>query len=152
MPNPTPAERLAALRNGQNPLEIARMKSGWAVMGDSQFLPGYCLLLADPMVEKLNDLEGAARAAFLEDMARLGDALLAVTDAVRINYSIYGNLDPFLHAHIFPRYTDEDKAYASIPPMSIPSEVRASTPYDPELHDGLRRAIADHLQPYDPRD
>ncbi|AIE84972.1 HIT family protein [Fimbriimonas ginsengisoli] len=150
MPNLTPAERLAALEAGENPLEIARMKSGYAVMGDSQFLPGYCLLLAFPLVEKLNDLQGEHRTAFLDDMAKLGDAVLASTDAVRINYSIYGNLDPFLHAHIFPRYATEDPAYATIPPMSIPADVRGSVPYDPSVHDALRRVIASHLQPYEP--
>jgi hypothetical protein len=27
------------------------MRSGWLVIGDVQPLPGYCLLLADPVVE-----------------------------------------------------------------------------------------------------
>lgn len=147
---PTPAERLAALEAGESPLEIARMKSGFAVMGESQYLPGYCLLLAHPMSGKLNDLSGEARTAFLEDMAKLGDAVLAATKAVRINYSIYGNLDPFLHAHIFPRFDDEPDEYRTLPPMQIPNEVRASVPYTETQHGGLKRAIADHLTPIEP--
>jgi len=148
MPDITPAERLASLLNGENPLEIVKMRSGYAVMGDSQYHPGYCLLLAYPMVSKLNDLDGSARTAFLEDMALLGDAVLAATDAVRINYSIYGNLDPFLHAHVFPRYVDEE--FATMPPMSIPADVRAAVPYDPAKHDDLRRAIGDFLRDTEP--
>jgi diadenosine tetraphosphate (Ap4A) HIT family hydrolase len=144
----TPSERLEALEKGENPLLIARMKSGFAVMGDSQFLPGYCLLLAHPMIEKLNDLAGNARADFLADMAALGDAVLAATGAVRINYSIYGNLDPFLHAHIFPRYADEEPAFRSIPPMSIPAEIRTdpSQAFQIEKHEHLRVAIARALE------
>jgi diadenosine tetraphosphate (Ap4A) HIT family hydrolase len=80
------------------------MSSGWAVLGDPQILPGYCLLLPDPVVPHLNALSGAARAAFLHDMARLGDAVLAVTSAERINYEILGNVEPALHAHVIPRY------------------------------------------------
>lgn len=150
----TPAERIDLLERGHNPLAITRMRSGYAVMGDSQYLPGYCLLLAVPMVEKLNDLSGDHRTAFLEDMAKLGDAVLAATDAVRINYSIYGNLDPFLHAHVVPRYENEPEEYRSIPPMSIPAEVRGASEhaYNPAKHDGIRQAIEDHLHPYDPRD
>lgn len=93
-------------------------------MSDSQFLPGYCLLLAYPQIGKLNDLTGEARAQFLDDMARLGDAVLATTGCLRINYSIYGNLDPFLHAHVIPRYAWEDDSYATKPPMQIPAELR----------------------------
>lgn len=33
-----------------------------------------------------------------------GDAITAVCNPLRINYDILGNLDAFLHAHIFPSY------------------------------------------------
>ncbi len=41
-------------------------------MGDVQFLPGYCLLLPDPVAPSLNDLDVEARATCLLDMARIG--------------------------------------------------------------------------------
>ena len=143
----TPTERLARLERGENPALIAQLSSGFAVLGDSQYLPGYCLLLAYPQVGKLNDLEGQARDQFLSDMARLGDAILGATDAVRINYSIYGNLDPFLHAHLFPRYAWEDERFATLPPMSIPSEVRAREDFqfDLQKHSDLMQSIRDGL-------
>ena len=37
-------------------------------------------------------------------MARLGHAVLEVTGALRINYAMFGNVEPALHAHVFPRY------------------------------------------------
>ena len=80
--------RVEACRAGTDPTCIARLDSGWAVMGDPQVLPGYCLLLPDPVVPHLNAMPPAAQAAFLADMARLGDAVLARTGAVRINYAI----------------------------------------------------------------
>jgi diadenosine tetraphosphate (Ap4A) HIT family hydrolase len=86
---------------------VARVPSGWAVLGDPQILPGYCLLLPDPVVPDLNALTGDARGRFLHDMARLGDAVLAVTGAERINYDILGNVEPALHAHVVPRYAWE---------------------------------------------
>jgi len=49
----------------------------------------------------LNALGGPASAwAFLSDMSRLGDALLKVTGATRINYAIFGNQEAALHAHV----------------------------------------------------
>lgn len=100
-------DRVAAARAGSSNTVIARVTSGWAVMGDPQIMPGYCLLLPDPVVPSLNHLGAEARAAFLSDMARIGDAILATTGAARINYEILGNADPELHAHIVPRYSDE---------------------------------------------
>ncbi len=99
--------RVERLRAGADPTLIAKLSAGWAVFGEQQFLRGYCLLLPDPVVPHLNALLPAARAAFLGDMALLGDALLAATNAVRINYAIFGNQDPALHAHVVPRYQDE---------------------------------------------
>jgi diadenosine tetraphosphate (Ap4A) HIT family hydrolase len=88
------------------------MPSGWAVIGDVQVLPGYCLLLPDPVVPSLNDLSAAERVSYLHDMVRLGDAMLKVTGASRINYEILGNSEPELHAHLFPRYANEPESVA----------------------------------------
>lgn len=96
---PLISHRVELARKGANDKVICRMASGWAVMGDVQFLPGYCLLLPDPVVASLNDLDANARAAYLLDMARIGDALLAATGALRINYEILGNSEPQLHSH-----------------------------------------------------
>lgn len=100
-------KRVAAANLGTNPTVIARVASGWAVMGDVQVLEGYCLLLPDPVVPSLNDLDAIARTQFLSDYAILGDAVLGVTGALRINYEILGNLEPALHAHVFPRFPTE---------------------------------------------
>jgi diadenosine tetraphosphate (Ap4A) HIT family hydrolase len=98
---------VAAAREGSNPRVIARLSSGWAVFGERQFVRGYALLLPDPVVANLNALGAQQRIVFLSDMARLGDALLKVTGAVRINYAMFGNQEPALHAHVIPRYLDE---------------------------------------------
>lgn len=86
------SQRVALACSGANDKVICKMASGWAVMGDVQFLPGYCLLLPDPVVSSLNDLDTQARTTYLLDMARLGDAVLQATDALRMNYEILGNL------------------------------------------------------------
>jgi len=106
--NPTAIHaQVSAARAGSEPRVIARLFSGWALFGERQFVRGYLLLLPDPVVPNLNALGARERIAFLSDMSRLGDALLKVTGAVRINYAIFGNQDPALHAHVIPRYLDE---------------------------------------------
>ncbi|MFT4710554.1 MAG: diadenosine tetraphosphate (Ap4A) HIT family hydrolase [Planctomycetota bacterium] len=103
--------RLEEANRGEVPTALCRLDSGWVFFGDSQFLAGYSILFADPMVGSLGDLDSAARAAYLRDYALLGDAVQAVTGAVRINYSILGNVLPILHGHIFPRYDSEDAEF-----------------------------------------
>lgn len=107
--------QVEAARNGELARVIMRMKSGWAVLGDPQITHGYCLLLPDPVVPDLNALGGDARQQFLDDMAKLGDALLAETGAERINYEILGNVEPALHAHVIPRHASEDPALRTKP-------------------------------------
>lgn len=121
---PTPAERLQTLAEGANPRFVARMPSGWVELAPFQFRRGYCLLLADPIAPSLNDASPEAQRQFLLDMARLGDAVREATGAVRCNYSIYGNLDPFLHAHVVPRFEDEPEDERTLPPLSLPLAVR----------------------------
>jgi len=70
-------------RAAQLPAAIAKLPSGWVIMGERQVLPGYCLLLPDPVVPHLNALDADARAQFMFDMALIGDVLLIVTAAAR---------------------------------------------------------------------
>jgi diadenosine tetraphosphate (Ap4A) HIT family hydrolase len=120
------------------------MQSGWAVIGDVQFLPGYCLLLPDPVVPSLNDVSSSERALYLHDMVRLGDAMLEVTGAARINYEILGNSEPELHAHLFPRYADEPKERRIKPAWFYDwqNAVRYSEAEHGHLHAKLRAALA----------
>ena len=138
-------ERIETIRAGANPTVICQLPSGWVVLCDMQFLRGYCILLADPLVASLNDLNQAHRAQYLCDMALVGDALLEVTGAFRINYAIMGNSDPYLHAHITPRYADEPEQYRHGLPWSYPKSVMDEIPFnydrDKELIQQLREAI-----------
>lgn len=139
--------RVAEARRGQNPTVLCSMPSGWAVIGYQQFIPGYCLLLADPVVASLNALAAPARSQFLLDMAAIGDALLEVTDAYRINYEILGNTEPALHAHIFPRYLSEPDAARKIPVwMGYTPEEYDSRPFDPARDRPLMQAITAAIQ------
>ena len=139
-------ERVKAAREGKNPTVVCRVPSGWVVMADIQYLPGYCILLADPVVQDLNSLTGRKRAQFLNDMAIIGDALLEVTGAYRINYEILGNLDPALHAHIIPRYMTEPEAMRKGPPLFYGKDYRNSVKFDYERDKELMEQIAEVMR------
>ncbi|HLN48788.1 MAG TPA: hypothetical protein VK251_04710 [Steroidobacteraceae bacterium] len=123
---------------------VAKLPSGWVVMGDRQVFAGYCLLLADPVADHLNALTFAHRAQFLSDMALVGDAVLAITGAFRINYAIFGNVEPALHAHVFPRLASEPEATRTAQPWAF--DWNLAPAYSDALHGGLRRRIAAYLE------
>ncbi|MGO9804769.1 MAG: HIT family protein [Steroidobacteraceae bacterium] len=132
-----------AARDGRHARLIARLSSGWAVFGERQFVRGYALLLPDPVVADLNALGLKARGAFLTDMARLGDALLKVTAAVRINYAMFGNEEPALHAHVIPRYGDEPEALRSRHPWAY--DWQAAPLFEPAAGRELTAAVRREL-------
>src|SRR5688572_16021806 len=102
--------RVQDARAGRDATVLGRCASGWAVFGHQQIVQGYLLLLPDPVVPDLNALTPERRSQFLLDMSRLGDALVRTTSPVRINYAIFGNVEPALHAHVIPRYRTEPEA------------------------------------------
>lgn len=141
---PTAIHRLVeTARGGDDPTVIARLRSGWAVFGRQQFLRGYALLLPDPVVADLNALAPRPRAQFLADLGRLGDALLAATGALRINYAMFGNLEPALHAHLVPRYATEAPALRTAHPWAY--DWGAAPAFDAAALAGLKVALLQRL-------
>lgn len=130
MPESNFLTRIETARSGTNPSIICRVPSCWVALADMQYLRGYCILLADPVVDSINALDHQARSCFMLDMSIVGDAILKVTDAYRINYCMLSNTDPFLHAHIVPRYINEPEENRRQLPWSYAKEHMASAPFD----------------------
>jgi diadenosine tetraphosphate (Ap4A) HIT family hydrolase len=140
--------RIELARAGQNSTVLCKMESGWAVLGDVQALNGYCLLLPDPVVPSLNDLGLRAREIFLRDMSLIGDAILEVTGAARINYEILGNAEPALHVHIIPRFAAEPEQFRAGPVWFY--DWSQMPKFDPKIHqplmDKLRAALQKRME------
>jgi diadenosine tetraphosphate (Ap4A) HIT family hydrolase len=136
-------DRISSAVSGENPTVLLQMKSGFAVMADSQFLPGYCILLGCPRSSGLNDLPLAARQDFLTDMTLVGDAITEVCRPLRVNYEILGNTDSYLHAHIIPRYPWEADTLRRQPVWLYPREYRTNpdSQFSGQKHGELKRRI-----------
>jgi diadenosine tetraphosphate (Ap4A) HIT family hydrolase len=144
-PLPTPQ----SIEPGQDPALVCRVPSGLVFLCDMQFLRGYSILQADPQVASINALDPRQRSEFLRDMVLVGDALLEVTGAYRINYAIMGNSFPVLHAHIIPRYLSEPEELRRGGSWSYPQEqidaVRFDYARDRELIQKLAQVILKRL-------
>jgi diadenosine tetraphosphate (Ap4A) HIT family hydrolase len=144
--SPSIHQRVEAARAGANPNVICRMPSGWAVYADYPFLPGYTILLSDPVAADLNALNRPERERYLYDMSLIGDALLEVTGAYRINYEILGNTDPALHTHIFPRYLSEPEDLRKGPVWFYERAFRQSIQIDYQRDKALMEKIGAAIQ------
>jgi len=138
-------ERVDLARRGQNPTAICRLRSGWVVLGDDQRLPGYSLLLADPVRDNLNALSPLAQQQFLGDMACVGDALMEILSPSLINYSILGNTDRALHAHIHPRYDSEEPDKRRTHPIIYHWLKMPCVPFDAERDAPLMASMREAL-------
>ncbi|MFE1272471.1 diadenosine tetraphosphate hydrolase [Streptomyces sp. NPDC058757] len=146
------AHRIESALRDENPTVLRRLTAGFAAIGDVQFLPGYCVLLSDdPTAQRLSDLPRPKRLAFLSDMDLLGEAVEHACRHLdpafkRVNLEILGNKDPFLHAHVWPRYTWEPVHLAQRPVWLYPRDQwnDEQTRLHPR-HDTLRETIGTQL-------
>jgi diadenosine tetraphosphate (Ap4A) HIT family hydrolase len=146
MTQPKYIQRVETARQGTNPSVVCKVPSGWVFMAGMQFLRGYCIFQADPIVESLNSLNQRDRARYLMDMVVIGDAILEVTRAYRINYAVMGNTEPVLHAHIVPRYLDEPAELRAGLPWSYPQIVMDQHPFEPNRDRDLMDQISCAIQ------
>jgi diadenosine tetraphosphate (Ap4A) HIT family hydrolase len=119
---------------------MARMRSGFAVIGDTQRLPGYSVLLCeDPAIDHLTDLDWQRRTAFLFDLALAVEAVCRDDGLRRINYEVLGNSMAVLHGHVHSRYGWEP-ANGGVPVWRYePTERYAErNQYRDETHGALR--------------
>ncbi|PWN04784.1 diadenosine tetraphosphate hydrolase [Nocardioides silvaticus] len=148
------SDRVGTALAGTNPTVLRRLRAGFAVIGDVQHLPGYCVLITDtPGADQLTDLPPERQLHFLEDMAVLGRAVATVCarrdpEFRRINLEIQGNTDAFLHAHVTPRYSWEPPEIVGWP-AALHHWTGLMTGGEPPLlgpdHDDLRRELGEEI-------
>jgi len=138
--------RIVSCLNNTNPTMVMQLKSGFVVMCDQQFFPGYCLLIAYPQTKDLNDLPIQEKSQFLLDMALVGEAIKEVCSPSRINYAILMNKDPFLHVHITPRYDWESEEYKYAPIWKYPKPTLLSIEFEEKKHSVIKNGIKEYLK------
>jgi diadenosine tetraphosphate (Ap4A) HIT family hydrolase len=147
-------DRIGSAVRGEDPTALARMPAGFALTGDVQWLPGYCVLVSDdPAATPLSDLAPGQRSAYLDSLTRLAEAVdLACAEADpgvrRVTIEILGNADKVLHAHAWPRYLWEREDLVRRPVwLHLLDSWRDPAMVLGPQHDGLRAAITADLIP-----
>jgi diadenosine tetraphosphate (Ap4A) HIT family hydrolase len=139
-------ERIARF-TPQNPYLIAELSTGYAVLADNQYYPGYTIFVAKQCVPELHDLAPDVRSRFLQEMAQVAEAVFRAFKPRKLNYELLGNSVSHLHWHLFPRYTDDPNPQWPVWNNEQFLQAPRRTQIDParlaELRERVQRALAD---------
>ena len=134
--------RVSLWQDGENPHFIHEFEHSIFVLGDHQFHKGYSLLLLKEHVRELHELEPNVQVALFQELMAAARAVSAAFKPWKMNYSCYGNVDPHIHWHLFPRY-DSEPDYLNHPWLH--SAEFKDYPVDSETARELGEKIKAHL-------
>ena len=69
--------------------------------------PGRVVVAHKKHVSEILELTPQERAAYLEEIAKVSEAIHKIFKPAKVNYGAYGDTGHHLHFHLVPKYTDE---------------------------------------------
>ncbi len=127
--------------DGEESDVVAVLPSGKVHLQNDADYRGYCILIFHRHAVELYELTDEERNQWIEDLARIGQAITAVCQPAKLNLSMLGNLCPHLHCHLMPR-TVGDPEWVG-PPAFRSAEQR--TPMPAQEYESLRNALKSAL-------
>jgi diadenosine tetraphosphate (Ap4A) HIT family hydrolase len=100
-------DRVALASEGRNPYLVAEMDHTLFVIGDHQFHEGYALVLLKDHVREPFELSPVVQGEHFGEVMRAAKAVQKTFRPWKLNYCCYGNGEPHVHWHIFPRYEND---------------------------------------------
>ena len=94
---------LCARVAGEGAHFIADLGTSRAYFNEDQFFPGWVFVVLKRHAVELYELDARERAALIEEVSRVAQALARVYRPVKMNYELLGNQVPHIHWHLVPR-------------------------------------------------
>lgn len=103
-------DRVALWQRGQNPYFIHEFEHSIFVVGDHQFHQGYSLVLLKEHQRELHKLSPTIQTELFQEVMAATRAIVHTFHPWKMNHACYGNSEPHVHWHLFPRYShDRDR-------------------------------------------
>ena len=99
--------RIKQLQAGANEGVVHETPHAIVVVGDHQFFPGYCVVIAKRHIREMHDLPEHEASALFQDVLQVGRAIHTTMSCLKMNYVSLGNLHEHLHWHVIPRYQSD---------------------------------------------
>ena len=122
-------DRIKLIKQGKNKYFVKELQSGYVVLADFQYFPGYTIFLSKIHTDELHKLGNKNREIFLNEMAIVAEAVYKVFRPKKLNYELLGNTDHHLHWHLVPRYGTDPRPETAI--WAIDSAIRYDEKYKP---------------------
>ncbi|WP_334805479.1 HIT family protein [Nostoc sp.] len=129
-------------RRGKNPYFIHEFEHSIFVIGDHQFHGGYSLILLKKHIRELHELAPPIQSALFQEVMLAGQAIVNAFSPSKINYACYGNSEPHIHWHLFPR--DESDPDRQSTPWLHASEFKHHL-ITPQTAQNLGKKVKEHL-------
>ena len=88
-------------------IKICDLNESKLYLFKEQSHPGRVIVAHKKHVSELVDLTEAERAAYLEDICKVSNALHKAFSPKKVNYGAYGDTGCHLHFHLVPKYEGE---------------------------------------------
>ena len=141
-------DRIAMIQTGKNPYFVAELSTGYVVLADSQYFPGYTLFLAKRHVTELHLMPPAEKAQFMLEMSWVSEACAQAFHADKMNLELLGNGDSHVHWHLFPRHIGDTEQPGPVwwtDPAKMYADEAAPTPQQLEISKQALRAALENV-------
>ncbi len=88
-------------------IKICELSSSKVYLFKEQSHKGRVIVAHKKHVSEIIDLTKEEREAFIEDIARVSNAIHKAFSPQKVNYGAYGDTGCHLHFHLVPKYRDE---------------------------------------------
>ena len=88
-------------------IKICELPSSKVYLFKEQSHPGRVVVAHKKHVSEILELTPQERAAYLEEIAKVSEAIHKIFKPAKVNYGAYGDTGHHLHFHLCPKYKDE---------------------------------------------
>ena len=88
-------------------IKICELSESKVYLFKEQSHPGRVIVAHKKHVSEITELTAEERAAYIEDINHVSEAIHKAFNPQKVNYGAYGDTGHHLHFHLVPKYTDE---------------------------------------------
>ena len=88
-------------------IKICELSESKVYLFREQSHPGRVIVAHKKHVSEITELTAEERAAYIEDINHVSEAIHKAFNPQKVNYGAYGDTGHHLHFHLVPKYTDE---------------------------------------------
>ena len=120
-------------------IKICELETSKVYLFKEQSHPGRVIVAHKKHVSEITELTPQERAAYMEDIAKVAQAMHELFHPDKVNYGAYGDTGHHLHFHIVPKYKGGEE-WGSTFEMNSGKTILTDAEYE-EMAEAIRQAL-----------